>query len=170
MKMKAKVGEKAPNFDVSEWVQGKPTNIDQENGRVVLVEVFQVNCPGCFLYAIPEVISIFDKFKNSGLSVIGIATAFEDFDKNTLKNLQLLLSTGELIGETKKALAGKRQLQRDNKLNYTIPFTVGMDQLTHHNANPTHRQVVQKAKELAPDFDTHPESIKNDIIRPHSGR
>ena len=28
--MSAKIGEKAPNFGVSEWVQGAPTNFDQE--------------------------------------------------------------------------------------------------------------------------------------------
>ena len=30
------------------------------------------------------------------------ATAFEDFDKNTLENLKLLLETGEVIGDTKQ--------------------------------------------------------------------
>jgi hypothetical protein len=42
-----KIGEKAPNFGVSEWVQGAPTNFDQEKDHIVLLEVFQVNCPGC---------------------------------------------------------------------------------------------------------------------------
>ncbi len=58
MVMSAVIGEKAPNFGVSEWVQGAPTNFEQERGRIVLLEVFQVNCPGCFLYAIPEAIDI----------------------------------------------------------------------------------------------------------------
>ena len=47
--MRAKIGEKAPNLSISKWVQGLPTNFDQEKDHVVLVEVFQVNCPGCFL-------------------------------------------------------------------------------------------------------------------------
>ena len=45
--MVATIGTKAPNLEVSTWVQGKPTNIDEKRGNVVLVEVFQVNCPGC---------------------------------------------------------------------------------------------------------------------------
>jgi hypothetical protein len=52
--MVAKIGSKAPNLEVSNWVQGKPTNIDKEKGNMVLVEVFQVNCPGCFLYGFPK--------------------------------------------------------------------------------------------------------------------
>ena len=50
--MSVKIGEKAPNFGVSEWVQGAPTNFDQEKDHIVLLEVFQVNCPGCFMSAI----------------------------------------------------------------------------------------------------------------------
>ncbi|MDD1641142.1 MAG: TlpA family protein disulfide reductase, partial [Methylococcaceae bacterium] len=51
--MKAQLGQKAPLLSLSDWVQGEPVNFDQLSGRVVLVEVFQVNCPGCFLYALP---------------------------------------------------------------------------------------------------------------------
>ena len=36
---------------------------------------------------------------------MGLATAFEDFDKNTLDNLKMLAETGEVIGETKTALS-----------------------------------------------------------------
>src|SRR5919201_6124819 len=90
----------APDLFLSTWVQGVPTTLQKERGNVILIEVFQVNCPGCFLYAIPEAISVYHKFKENGLKVIGISTAFEDFDKNTLDNLKRLLERGELIGET----------------------------------------------------------------------
>ena len=35
--MTAQIGNKAPNLAVSEWVRGRPTNIDKEGGNVVLV-------------------------------------------------------------------------------------------------------------------------------------
>ena len=41
--MKAQIGQKAPVLSLSELVQGEPINFDQLSGRVVLVEVFQVN-------------------------------------------------------------------------------------------------------------------------------
>ncbi|MDQ5842159.1 MAG: redoxin family protein, partial [Thermoproteota archaeon] len=109
--MVATIGTKAPNLEVSSWVQGKPTNIDKERGNVVLVEVFQVNCPGCFLYSIPEVIDIYKKYRDKGLTIIGLATAFEDFDKNNLDNLQKLLSTGEMVGETYRAFSNLGQVR-----------------------------------------------------------
>jgi len=99
---------------------------------VVIVEVFQVNCPGCFLYGIPEAINIYNKFKDDGVRVWGVATAFEDFDKNTLENLKLLLETGEVIGDTKQSLVQYGKLD-DNKLNYKIPFPVATDSLKKAN-------------------------------------
>jgi hypothetical protein len=86
------------------WVQGRPTNIDKESGNVILVEVFHVNCPGCFIHGIPQAIDMYKKYHDSGLRILGLATAFEDFDKNTLENLKLLLATGQVIGEPSKVL------------------------------------------------------------------
>ena len=53
---------------------------------------------------------------------MGLATAFEDFDKNNLDNLKMLVETGEVVGETKSALAQYGQLQEGSKLSFKIPF------------------------------------------------
>jgi thiol-disulfide isomerase/thioredoxin len=95
--MSAQIGSLAPKIKVSEWVQGKPIDTTQEKGNVVVVEVFQVNCPGCFLYGIPQIIDLSKRHREDPLTIFGLATAFEDYDKNTLDNLRLLLSTGEVI-------------------------------------------------------------------------
>ena len=55
--------------------------------------------------AIPDAIKIYEKYKDDGVRVLGLATAFEDFDKNNLDNLKMLVETGEVVGETKNALA-----------------------------------------------------------------
>ena len=78
---------------------------------MVVVEVFQVNCPGCFIYGIPEAIDTFQKYKNNDVVVLGLATAFEDFDKNTLENLKLLLKENKVIGETLTTLTYQSKLQ-----------------------------------------------------------
>lgn len=161
--MQAVVGQKAPNLKVSKWVQGLPTNIDKEKDRVVLVEVFQVNCPGCFLYGIPEAINIYKKYQKEGVTVLGVATAFEDFDKNTLENLELLLKTGAVIGETKSALAQYGQLE-DGKLPYKIPFPVAMDSLIKENRNITKEKMLNFIYKQIPNFDSQPEDYKNQIF------
>ena len=128
--MFAEIGAQAPNVKISEWVQGIPTNIDKLRGKVIVLEIFQVNCPGCFLYGLPQSTSLYERFKNSDLKVIGLATAFEDYDKNTLDNLKSLLTEGRVIGETYKALRQHGKLLNNDKLYYKIPFPVAMDKIT----------------------------------------
>ena len=162
--MSAVVGQKAPNFGVSEWVQGTPTNFDQEKDKIVLLEVFQVNCPGCFMHAIPEAINIYNKYKDDGVRVLGLATAFEDFDKNTLDNLKMLVETGEVVGDTKEALTMYGQL-KEGKLPYKIPFPLGMDNLTKTDGEVSQEKIMQFIYPQIPEFDSQPEEYKQQIIQ-----
>ena len=162
--MVATIGTKAPNLEVSTWVQGKPTNIDKERGNVVLVEVFQVNCPGCFLYSIPEVIDIYRRYRDKGLTVVGLATAFEDFDKNNLENLQKLVSTGEIIGETYRAFNNLGQLRDGNKLPYKIPFPVAMDMLVKRPGVLTQSKVLDFIEANIPNFRSYDEKDRQVLI------
>jgi len=159
-----KVGEKAPNIKVSKWVQGLPTNFDKEKDHIVLVEVFQVNCPGCFLYGIPEAINIYNKYHSEGVTVLGVATAFEDYDKNTLENLELLLKSGEVIGEAKKGLSQYGKLD-GSKLSYKIPFPVAMDSLIKESEEGSESRIKSFIYNQIPDFDSQPEDHRNQIIQ-----
>ena len=162
--VRAKIGEKAPNLKISEWVQGMATNFDQEKDKVVLVEVFQVNCPGCFLYGIPEAINIYNNYREEGVTVLGVATAFEDYDKNTLQNLELLLKTGEVIGDTKQGLSQYGALN-DGKLQYKIPYPVAMDSLKKELEEGNETRIKDFIYNQIPDFDSQPEDYKNQIIQ-----
>ncbi|PJB97762.1 MAG: thiol-disulfide isomerase [Nitrosopumilales archaeon CG_4_9_14_0_8_um_filter_34_10] len=163
--MSAIIGQKTPNFAVSDWVQGAPTNFDQEKDHIVLVEVFQVNCPGCFMHALPEAINIYNKYKDEGVRVIGIATAFEDYDKNTLDNLKMLVETGEVVGETKSALSMYGQLQTGNKLHYKIPFPLAMDKLTKIDGKVSDEKIMQFIYGQIPEFDSQSEEYRKQIIQ-----
>jgi len=85
-----------------------------------------------------------------------MATAFEDFDKNTIENLQLLLETGEAVGETKKMLQG-------GKISYKIPYPVAMDSLIKQSGDVTKEKMDSLIKNQIPNFDTQPENYKNQI-------
>lgn len=162
--MVVKIGEKAPNLQLSEWVQGMPTNFDQEKDHIVLVEVFQVNCPGCFMYGIPEAINIYNKYRDDGVRVLGVATAFEDFDKNTLDNLKMLVETGEVVGDTLQSLGQYGQLD-GNKLRYKIPFPLAMDSLVKTNGEFSQEKIMSFIYPQIPDFDSQPEAYKEQIIQ-----
>ena len=160
--MSVQIGQKAPNLKVSKWVQGMDTNLDEQNDKIVVVEVFQVNCPGCFMYGIPESIEIYNKYKSEGVSVLGMATAFEDFDKNTLENLQLLLETGETIGETKKMLSQYGESQGD-KIPFKIPYPIAMDSLIKQSGEASKEKMDSLIKKQIPNFDEQPEDYRNQI-------
>ena len=158
----AVIGEKAPNLKLGKWVQGMDTNFDKEGDNVKLVEVFQVNCPGCFMHSIPEIINIYNKYKGDGLSVMGVATAFEDYDKNTLENLEMLLSTGEVVGDTKQALTQYGQLN-DGKLQFKIPYPVAMDSLVKEGGEPSMEKMTAFINQQIPNFESQPDDYKNQI-------
>ena len=159
------IGRKAPNFAVSEWVQGMPTNFDQEKDHIVLLEVFQVNCPGCFMHMLPEAIHIYEKYSDEGVRVIGLATAFEDYDKNTLENLRMLAETGEVVGETRRALAMYGQLKEGSRFAHKIPFPLAMDKLTRADDNPSHDRIMQLIYQQIPNFDEQPPDYQKHIIQ-----
>ncbi len=160
--MKAQIGRKAPLLQVSDWVQGGPVNFDQLSGRVVLVEVFQVNCPGCFLYSLPQAVDLYQRYFDHGLSVLGVATAFEDFDKNNLENLISLLENGDVVGETQKMLERQGKLMA-GRLPYRIPFPVAMDRLRKRQADVSHDDIAAFINEHIPDFEQQPEIYQQKI-------
>jgi thiol-disulfide isomerase/thioredoxin len=151
---------KAPNLHVSEWVQGLPTNIDKNIGKVVLIEVFQVNCPGCFMYALPNAIEIYKNNSRDDVVVLGLATAFEDYDKNTLDNLKLLLTSGKVIGETFNALSQYRQLIDGDKLNFKIPFPVAMDVLRKNTQDFNDNNVIDFIESNINNYNSYSEQDK----------
>lgn len=158
------VGKKAPNLRISEWIQGKPTNIDKERDNIILVEVFQVNCPGCFIYGIPESIRLYNRFGNSNFKVLGLATAFEDYDKNNLDNLRKLIEYGQVIGETQRVLSQSGKLREINKLPYRIPFPVAMDELQRLDTNLSDSRVMDFIEANIENFRSYVEQERGRII------
>ncbi|MBT8128404.1 MAG: TlpA family protein disulfide reductase [Gammaproteobacteria bacterium] len=156
------IGKAAPEIQVETWVQGEPLSISELHGRVVLVEVFQVNCPGCFVHALPTVLHLHQAYHDQGLSVIGLATAFEDFDKNTLQNLQRLVSTGKVIGEPLHQL-GKAGLLQDDRLDYELPFAIGMEKLIENGDEVTDNAVDIFILEQLPDYANWPQERRQPV-------
>lgn len=162
--MTVKTGSAAPDLQVSEWVQGGPINLKDYQGKVVVVEVFQVNCPGCFIYGIPEAIDNYNKYKNDGVIILGLATAFEDFDKNTIENLRLLLNEKKVIGETLTTLTYQSKLLDEGMLTYSIPFPVGMDKLLKEKLPIDEKKIMEVVNANIPDFDLYHQKDKEQII------
>lgn len=124
---------------IGEMVQG-----EFSPKKLNLLLMFQVNCPGCFLYALPTFNQLFEKY-DAHLGFIALSTAFEDFGLNTQENTELLINESELIGETKKALLQ----QGHQKLPYELLFPVGMDALLGPNQK---EELVENICSLNPNY------------------
>lgn len=64
----------APELDVCEWL-GEPSTLESLRGRVVLIEAFQMLCPGCIRYGLPQAQKVHRLFPQ--IAVIGLHTVFE---------------------------------------------------------------------------------------------
>ena len=92
--------------------------------KLNLLLVFQVNCPGCFVYALPLAARLHDQYGDR-VNILGLSTAFEDFNFNTLENTRRLLEKGEVVGMT------QLYWQRQGESTFTLPirFPIAFDLL-----------------------------------------
>ena len=105
--------------------------------------VFQVNCPGCFIYGIPAMNLLYQRFQEK-IGFIGVSTAFEDFEFNNIANTELLLREGTTVGETKKYLS---QVGEGEYWNLPL-FPVGFDKMSTANEFLTKENIDFLIKDL----------------------
>ena len=127
------------------------------------MNVFQVNCPGCFSASFPEIIDALQKFIDKPVIFWGLATAFEDFQLNNLENLKKLISHGEVIGETLYTLGSQGMLE-NNCLSYTIPFPVAWDKITPADPSNASADAAKMIERDFPEFEKLPESSQKKIM------
>ena len=98
--------EPAPELAVSQWFNTKRLiSLDQLSGSVVVVEAFQMLCPGCVSHGLPQAKAVHEHFSQDQVAVIGLHCVFEHHDAMTPVSLQAFLHE------------------------YRIPFPVGVDKI-----------------------------------------
>lgn len=70
------LGKPAPEIEVDGWIAGDSLNLSELKGKVVLLDMFQIICPGCEA-AHPKIESLRERYADDGLEVVGLAVAFE---------------------------------------------------------------------------------------------
>lgn len=62
--------KKAPALIVNQWLNAdEPIDLDSLIGKVVVIEAFQMLCPGCVAHGIPQAQRIHDYFPNTDVVV-----------------------------------------------------------------------------------------------------
>ncbi len=82
----------APEWKIAKWIKGEGSSLADLKGQVVIIDFFQLWCPGCNKFSIP-LMSLWEKefapeISSKKLSLISIHTVFEGHEYQTNKRLQ----------------------------------------------------------------------------------
>ncbi|WP_439606045.1 peroxiredoxin family protein [Hydrogenophaga sp.] len=95
----------SPPLQVSQWLNSpKPVTLESLHGKVVVLQTFQMLCPGCVAHGLPQALRIHRLFPQDRVAVIGLHTVFEHHEVMGPQALRVFLDE------------------------YRIPFHVGVDQ------------------------------------------
>ncbi len=68
----------APELIASRWLNtDSPLTLQGLRGRVILIEAFQMLCPGCVSHGLPQAKRVADTFSRDDVVVIGLHSVFE---------------------------------------------------------------------------------------------
>ncbi|WP_193940519.1 redoxin domain-containing protein [Parahaliea mediterranea] len=68
----------APELQTTHWFNADaPLTLASLRGRVVLIEAFQMLCPGCVSHGLPQAQRVATTFHKEDVAVIGVHTVFE---------------------------------------------------------------------------------------------
>ncbi len=88
-------GQPAPDWDIETWFNSPPLKIADLKGKIVIVEFFQMLCPGCRTFSMPIIKSWEHRFRSQikagELKIISIHTVFEAHPSQSNKRLEKFL-------------------------------------------------------------------------------
>ncbi|MFI2429844.1 peroxiredoxin family protein [Streptomyces sp. NPDC018955] len=82
----------APDWDVSQWLNSDALDLERLRGKVVLLEAFQMLCPGCVAHGIPQAQRVESAFAGADVQVVGLHSVFEHHAAMTPVALEAFLS------------------------------------------------------------------------------
>ncbi len=82
----------APELSVSQWFNtDAPITLAELRGKVVVIEAFQMLCPGCVSHGLPQAQQIHATFPKEDVAMLGLHTVFEHHDAMTPVSLKAFI-------------------------------------------------------------------------------
>lgn len=82
----------APQWDILEWINGDGGNVDQLRGKVIVIDFFQLWCPGCNQFSGPLMThwqkTLATEIAAGALQMVKIHTVFEGHNYQTVRKLK----------------------------------------------------------------------------------
>ena len=87
-----RIGLPAPQWDILEWINRDGGNVDTLRGQVIVIDFFQLWCPGCNKFSGPLLSYWREKFadeiRSGQLALVKIHTVFEGHNYQTVERLK----------------------------------------------------------------------------------
>lgn len=104
---------KAPELMVSEWFNtDAPISLSDLQGRVVVIEAFQMLCPGCVSHGLPQIKQVYDLFPRDQVTVLGLHTVFEHHAAMTPVSLKAFIHEYRLSFPVGVDMAGQGSMPK----------------------------------------------------------
>lgn len=72
------IDQQAPKLQIETWLNSDaPVTLESLRGRVVLIEAFQLLCPGCVSHGLPQATLVSQTFSSDDVVVLGLHCVFE---------------------------------------------------------------------------------------------
>lgn len=75
------IGKKAPELTSGVWLNSKPSSLEAQRGKVILLQFWTFGCYNC-KNTLPYIKGYFDKFDKSAFTIIGVHTPEFDYEKS----------------------------------------------------------------------------------------
>ncbi len=86
------VGAPAPEWDIAEWINSPPVRLQDMRGQVVVIDFFQLWCPGCKSFSIPTTLQWEKDFAQDiaedRMKIVSIHTVFEGHEHQNVRRLR----------------------------------------------------------------------------------
>lgn len=103
----------APELMVSEWFNADaPISLSSLRDRVVVIEAFQMLCPGCVSHGLPQIKQVYDVFPSDKVTVLGLHTVFEHHAAMTPVSLKAFIHEYRLSFPIGVDMAGEGSMPR----------------------------------------------------------
>ncbi|MEQ1714982.1 MAG: TlpA disulfide reductase family protein [Hyphomicrobium sp.] len=89
--------ESPPEITAARWYNTPdPVTLAGHKGKVVVVAVFQMLCPGSARFGLPQAMRLRQAFAANEVAVIGLHMAFENFDKQSPEKVEAFLAENHI--------------------------------------------------------------------------
>ena len=89
--------ENPPEITAARWLNAESKiTLKQQRGKVTVVVIFQMLCQGSLKHGLPQAMRLRAAFDAKEVAVLGLHMAFENFDKQTIEDVEKFLELSHI--------------------------------------------------------------------------